>query len=183
MYKKSLIAEKTCFKYDKKLVTNLSISHIEFNFRIKNNSDGVLLLILNLCLLEKLTGGSFLFNYQKKNIRTFSPIKSVIGCSLMVTPNNNWLKFFLNFFISKKNNILLLKKNNLEKRYINSIEFTFNDFIQFHHLKLSRSNWETFTYLYDKHIYGLDISLRFNTRLNNLIKLYLSILGFYILEI
>lgn len=180
MYYKHLFQEKTYFNLIGKSREKLRIDHLEISFRVKNSTEGPLLLILNLCLLEKLTGSSFTLRKQKKNIRTFSPVGSIIGGSLIVDKNFDFMKYLLHFYLSRKNIVLLMKKKN---SLINSLEFSLDNFLNLYLFKLNRNNWETFTYLYDKQIYGLDISLRFNTRIFSLIKLYLSILGVYLLEI
>lgn len=170
-----------------KLFNYLNIHHIDFNFRVKNNNEGVLLLILNLCLLEKLLGSNFTFIIQKKNIRKFSPINSVIGCRFFLKKNVNFIRDFLFFWSSHKNLIFVKKKkkklNKFEKfNHFIFLNFSLSDFIYFSYLKLGKSNWETFSYLYEKYIYGLDVSLFVDTRYYLFIKLLLSMEGIILIE-
>jgi len=79
------------FHYD--LINSFKLNHISINFRIKNNTEGTLVLILNLCLLEKLLCTSFIFLKQKKNIRTFSPVGSVIEGSFLIKKKHFFFKF------------------------------------------------------------------------------------------
>jgi hypothetical protein len=165
------IKNNKSFHYD--LINSFKLNHISINFRIKNNTEGTLVLILNLCLLEKLLCTSFIFLKQKKNIRTFAPVGSVIGGSFLIKKKHFFLNHLIFFWWSKQNFFYQQKKS---KEYNPSVSFSFSlsSFLQFSFFKFNRSSWETFSYLYEKQIYGLNINLSFDTRYYLFRRLLLS---------
>lgn len=166
-----LINEKLCFQHHffKKAPSLKS----QFSFRVHH--ENTLLLLLNICVLEKLCGSSFQFSYQKKNIRTFAPVGSIIGASFYLK-HNFFLLNYLNYWLSK--NYVFFEMTKAEKQYIqkhnNFSSFIIKEpkFLSFSYLKMNRPNWDTYNYLYDRESYGLDIHIyltKRNTYINRLI--------------
>lgn len=159
--------------FNYKLIDSFKLNHIAINFRIKNTTEGTLILILNLCLLEKLLCTSFIFLKQKKNIRTFAPVGSVIGGSFFLKNKNLFFNHLIYFWWSRQNFFYNQKKFKDNNPSV-SFNFSLSYFLQFSFLKLNRSSWETFSYLYEKQIYGLNINLSFDTRYYLFRRLLLS---------
>lgn len=147
----------------------------QFFFRMPH--ENIILLLLNICVLEKLCGKSFRFFYQKKNIRTFAPVGSIIGASFYFK-HNFFLNNYLNYWLSKT--YVFFEMTKAEKNYIqhcnNFSSFIIKEpnFLSFSYLKLNRSNWDTLSYLYDKEKYGLEISIFFSKRNVYINRLILS---------
>lgn len=184
---KSLIYEKILNhkRIHHDILDYLEINHLKINFRTGQSESNLLLNILNLCLLEKIFGNSYVFLRQKKNIRKFASPGSVIGGSVFIK-SMGFIKDFFYFHTTRNNLFFFYKKKNLSKfeRYNNFVylHFSIEDFISFSSVKLSKSNWETLSYLYDKQIYGLDVSIALNTRFYLFNKLLLSSHGVYVVE-
>jgi len=170
-----------CFSLKEKLCFILTTSHTpcvtHFRVAFRTSHENVLLVLLNLCLFERLTGTHYSFLFQKKNIRAFAPSGSIIGASYLC-PSSFFMYNYFYYWISKHFIHFSFSRN--EIRYLNQFNncssFCVKEspFLNINYLKLHRSSWDTFSYLYDRETYGLDLSFYFSQRNFNINRLILS---------